>query len=305
MGGMVVRTLLLVGLLAGLPWLRSSETMPETAPAAPPTGSTPATSASRIEVLALDSDAYRALAIPRSYKSDVEASTRLLVFRDGLCVRDRGLITSHKTQNGGDTRSIVMEETGITERAVVASDERTAIVASTRYVSRVDVTPGTTSTKNDTIRGATTLTLVDPAHPDGRWRVTLEEARWVQDVIVLPAGAGAAITTFLPRTGPSDLRLLDASGRERLRVPESAAETLRLEASPDGGFVAAELAFPEGGTWERAVMVVAADGATQWTYGWRYGDDKEPTDWGLERGGILTVRLASGVRRFDSTGRRR
>jgi hypothetical protein len=295
---------LALGLVAGLPWLRSSSTVPAKGEpvAASHAGAAPA---SRIVLVSSDAPEYRALAIPKSYKSDTSATQRLLVFRDGLCVRDRGIVTTHTTANGGSAGSVVMEETGITERAAVAGDEGTAVIASTHYVSRVDMTPGTTSTVNDTVRGATILTLVDAAHPDGRWQITIENGRWVKDLVALPGGAGLAVSTFLPRTGPSDLRLLDASGHERVHVPESTAETLRIEASPDGGFVAAELAFPDGATWERGVTVFGVAASSQWTYGWRYGGEQEPTGWTLEARGTLAVELASGTRRFDPTGRHR
>src|SRR5262245_24541153 len=105
------RTLLLAtGLLAGLPWLRSSQTVPRGGEE--PTGTVTSTStpASRIDVLSKDSTEYRALAIPRSFKSDLDAATRLLVFKDGLCVRDRGIVTTRSTSNGGDPRGLVTEE---------------------------------------------------------------------------------------------------------------------------------------------------------------------------------------------------
>src|SRR5262245_20973010 len=296
------KVVLAVGLLAGLPWLRSSKTVP---PGEEATGTVTTTSApaSRIDVVTKDSTEYRALAIPRSFKSEVDAATRLLVFKDGLCVRDRGIVVAHTTTNGGDPRGLVTEETGIAERAAVAGDDRTAVVATTRYVSRVDMTPGIT-TEGDTIRGATTLTMIDPAHPDGRWQVTLEQSRWVRDLVALPRDGGVAVSTFVPRNGLPDVRLLDPSGHERVRVPESIAETLRIEPSPDGGFVAVELAFQDDGKWERGISVFGASGDS-WTYGWKYGTDDEPSSWTLEPKGVLAVHVASGTRRFDATGKKR
>ena len=298
--------LLSVGLFAGLPWLRSSHTVPagtEGTPAASaPTAAAPA---SRLSVVAKDSPEYRALAIPRSFKSEVDAATRLLVFRDGLCVRDRGIVSAHTTSNGGDPRGLVTEETGITERAVVSDDEKTAVVMSTRYVSRVDLNPGLKSTEGDTIQGATTLTMIDPTHPDGRWQVTLEGSRWVKDLVALPRDGGVVVSTFVPRNGPTDVRLLDPTGHERVRVPDSVAETVRIESAPEGGFVAVELAFQDDAKWERGISVFGASGDTAWTYGWRYGTDAEPSSWTLEPRGVLAVRLASGTRRFDSTGKKR
>jgi len=156
------------------------------------------------------------------------------------------------------------------------------------------------------VTGGTTVTLVDPAHPDGLWRVTLENARWTKDVLVLPASMGVALTTFLPRRGPTDVRILDAAGHESARVPESSAETLRIEASPEGGHVAAEVKFRDNAELpERGVIVFDLARGTQWTYSWRYGSDAEPLAWTLESRGILAVKLSGGTRRFDATGRKR
>src|SRR5512147_944423 len=143
----LVRTALLAGsLLAGLPWIRSSSTAPRDAqPADRPQSASVAVAAaapSRVVLMGADGPEYQALAIPKSYKSDPDATLRLLVFRDGLCIRDRGLVQAHETRDGGGAGTTIMEETGITERAAVAPDGREAVIASTRYVSRVDLTPG-------------------------------------------------------------------------------------------------------------------------------------------------------------------
>lgn len=299
---------LAVALVAGIPFIRSSSTVPRgesegtaAVAAAPSSLSSP----SHIVLLRVDSADYRALAIPKSYKSEPDALLHLLVFRDGLCVRDRGLMQIHDTTDAGKPGMIMMQETGVTERAAVAPDAREAIVASTRYVSRVDVTPGHTSTKDDTVTGATTLTLVEPAHPDGRWTLTLEHGRWVKDLIVLAHGKGVALTSFVPRNGPTDVRILGPDGREAFRVPETSGETLRVDASPDGGFVAAEMSFAEGASpFERGVTVFDLAHGTQWTYGWRYGGDEEPSSWTLQDQGVFAIVLPGGKRRFDPAGHR-
>jgi len=290
--------LLAVSLLAGILPTEGAQA-PAKAPPAPPVAP------DRVVLLAATDEAYRALAIPRAYKTSAFAPTRLLVFRGGLCIRDHGLAESRKGDEGGAQKSGIIQETGRIERAYVSEDGREAIVAKTRYVSQVDMTPGQKSTANDTVKGDTTLTLVDPAHPDGRWRVTLENARWVKDVLVLPAGKGVVVTTFLPRKGPADLRILDSTGRESLRVPEYSAETVRIKSSPEGGHVAAEVTFQAKGKLpERGVIVFDLERGTQWTYGWRYGSDAEPLSWSLLEGGVLGVKLADGTQRFDPTGRK-
>jgi hypothetical protein len=281
-------TLLAASLLAGVAGVRPGSAAPD-----------------RVVLLSADDPDYLALAIPGSYKTTPDAPTHLLVFHGGLCVRDLGLSDEQTKDEHATDGAAIVEQAGTIERAFVATDECAAVVSRTRYVSRVDVTPGETSTAHDTVTGDTTLTLVDPKHPDGRWRVTLEDARWAKDVLVLPASMGVVVTTFLPRNGPSDTRILDATGRESLRVPESAAETLRIDASPEGGHVAAEVKFRDSELLpERGVIVFDLARGTQWTYGWRYGSDAEPVSWKLQSQGVLAVKLPGGARRFDATGRK-
>jgi hypothetical protein len=259
----------------------------------------------RVVLLAAGDPEYSALAIPGSYKTAPQAPMHLLVFRGGLCVRDLGLVEEDKKDPHGTDGAAIVEQAGIVEHAYVADDGRAAIYARTRYVSRVDVTPGQTSTENDTVTGDTTLTLIDPTHPRGLWSVVLEHARWVKDVVVLPGSSGVALTTFLPRNGPSDFRVLDPAGKESLRVAESAAETLRIVAAPEAGHVAAEVTFRDSEVLpERGVIVFDLARGTQWTYAWRYGSEAEPVSWELQSQGILAVKLPGGVRRFDATGRK-
>ena len=289
---------LLTGLLA-----------PPSTPAAPRQTVDPkapaAVAPDRVVLLGAGDDEYRALAIPRSYKTAPQAPMHLLVFRKGLCVRDIGLADAQETGEHGTPTTAIVEETGKTERAYVAADGQSAVVQRTRYVSRVDVTPGQKSTVNDTVTGDTTLTLIDPEHPNGRWQVTLENARWAKDVLVLPAAKGVLVSTFLPRNGPADFRVLGPAGRESIRIPESSAETVSLQSSPDGGHVAAEVTFKDGPLLpERGVIVFDLSRGTQWTYGWRYGSDREPLSWRLLGDGVLAVKLPAGTERFDSTGRK-
>jgi hypothetical protein len=107
----------------------------------------------RVVILAVGDTEYRALAIPRSYKTAPDAPMHLLVFRAGLCVRDIGLASEQSTGTGGVAGQAIVEERGTIERGYVAADGRTAVITSTHYVSRVDVTPGQTGTENDNHRG--------------------------------------------------------------------------------------------------------------------------------------------------------
>ena len=271
------------------------------APPEPPVALSP----DRVVLLSADDPEYLALAIPNSYKTAPSARLHLLVFKGGLCVRDHGLADALAKDGRRVEGAPTIEESGTLQRAFIAQDGRTAVVVGTRYVSRVDITPGQTSTENDTVTGDTTLTLVDPAHPDGRWRVTLENSRWAKDVVVLAKGMGVVVTTFVPRNGPTDVRILDATGRESARVPETSAETVGIVGSPDGGFVAADVAFESSVALpERGVIVFDLARGSQWTYGWRYGSDAEPASWSLQKDGVLAVKVSSGTRRFDATGQK-
>jgi hypothetical protein len=307
-------TLIALSLFPGLPWARSGSVVPrETEPknakhaksAVPEAVPPPAPD--RLVLLAADDAEYLAYAIPRSYKTAPDAPTHLLVFRGGLCIRDIGLVEAiNKSDAGHQTPgTAVVQQSGSTSRAFVAPDARTGVIVKTDYVSRVDVTKGQSSTRNDTVTGSTTVTLVDPGHPEGVWRVTLEDSRWTKDVLVLSNAGGVVLTTFRPRTGPTDVRVLDATGRESARVPESSAESLRIEADPEGSHVAAEFKFRANEQLpERGVMVFDLARGTQWTYSWRYGNDAEPLSWALESHGVLVVKLANGTHRFDATGRK-
>lgn len=291
-------------LLTGLALLGAGEAVARPKPTAAP--DPPAPPPDRVVLVSEGSSEYRALAIPKAYKTAPDAPLHLLVFSGGLCVRDHGLADAAtndgRAAEGGGT---IVEQKGTTQRGYVAADGKTAVVVGTRYVSRVDVTPGQTSTANDTVTGDTTLTLVDPAHPDGRWRVTLENSRWVKDVVVIPGGRGVVVTTFVPRNGPADVRILDATGHETTRVPESSAETLRIETSPDGGAVGAEVTFRDNPELpERGVIVFDLARGTHWTYGWRYGSDAEPVSWSLQNAGVLAVKVPGATRRYDLTGRK-
>ena len=294
---------LAVLMLAGLPWIRGSATRDADSP--PPAAKISVPAASHVAVYAASAPEYRELKIPGTVRTEPKAAVRLVVFRNGQCILDRGLLDSRNEGNVGSNGSLVVQETGVIERAAAAPDGREAVVASTRFVGRVDMTPGVTSTANDFLRGVTTLTLVDPTHPDGRWQVTLEDGRWVRDLAVLSASSGIVVTSFVPRDGPADVRILDASGHEKLRVPDSRADTASIATSCDAGcFVAADLKFRDAGPLpERGVIVFDLAHGTSWTYTWRYGSDAEPLKWTLERGGVLAVQLPGATRRFGPDGR--
>ena len=153
-----------------------------------------------------------------------------------LCVRDLGLARARRQRapacDGRRGRSSRRRERSSARSS--PTTDATAVVVKTRYVSRVDVTPGQTSTANDTVTGDTTLTLIDPAHPDGWWHVVLESARWAKDVLVLPGSAGVALTTFLPETGPPTFASSMRRGTSRFASPNPQPKRCVSKHSPEG-----------------------------------------------------------------------
>lgn len=235
-------------------------------------------------------------------RTNPEASSRLLVMKDGVCVLDRG-VRDDKRQDT-DTRPNVLEETGLVETAWIASDARGALVATLAYRDRVRLVEGGGSPADDGFLGTTTLQWIDPSFPEGRFRIALEPGRIVREAIALPLGFGAAVSTQAYDTPTSDFRLYDLEGRAVARVPEEEASTDDVVATTTGGFVAVDLALvARPGVPDRAVRVYDLLQGTSWSYTWSYGSPEEPSSWKLDETGVLEVTLPGATRRFDRNGR--
>ena len=132
-------------------------------------GSVPVTS---IRVLESEERAYASLGIPEDARINPEATTRLLILRDGQLLIDYGLKHSLTwvTKRGGGRWQ---EET--VERVEVASDESSAIIKRFRFRGVADE-EGETDPQNDPFRRlaevdllSTELVWVDADNPEGRW----------------------------------------------------------------------------------------------------------------------------------------
>jgi hypothetical protein len=237
---------------------------------------------------------YLALEIPPEVRSAPTATTRLVVFRDGRPVLDRGLLVERRDAPAGGTAPRPRAE-GVDEDAILPEDARFALVLTTLYRR---------SEGEAEIVAATELEWIDPEHPAGRWRRPLGEGRWAKQVLPLSPTLGVAVITMQGLEGPCDLRIHDPDGEERLRLGDAEGNVLRADAASHGGFVAADLAYPDrASSPQRAILVLDLLRGTRWSYPWRYGTDDEPVGWTLDDSGLLEIRTTSDTRTFDRTGK--
>jgi hypothetical protein len=118
----------------------------------------------------------------------------------------------------------VVEQSGRTNARFVAPDGAHGGRRAGRATSARGRDARQTSTANDTVTGDTTLTLVDPRTRTGGG-ASRSRMSWAKDVARASERVRASSRRrSFPRNGPTDVRILDATGRESVRVPESSAE---------------------------------------------------------------------------------
>lgn len=257
----------------------------------------------RVVLLDASDPVYAGLAVPDVARFAPASRTRLVVFRDGRCVLDRGLREERRAGPRSDRKETLVE-TGLVEQAYVAPDGRAALLVTVRYRDSVDLAETGPARDGEGLRGKTSLAWIDPAHPDGRWRFDLEPGRFVVKAIVLSRGQGAALSTSDVDGGAADFRLVGTDGRVVFTIPVDRASTGDVVATEAGGFVAVDLAYrPGDGVPDRGVLVLDLLQGREWTYTWDYGSEREPLGWTLENTGILDVRLPGRTVRFDRNGR--
>src|SRR5262245_55393578 len=105
LGTLVRSTLFAVALLAAR---RAPRPVPTPPPPAP----------DRVVLLSAGDPEYAAL--PAALKSAPEASLHLVVYREGVCVRDLGLVDEKQASSG----QAIVEEKGTVQRAFVSEDGR-------------------------------------------------------------------------------------------------------------------------------------------------------------------------------------
>ncbi|MBZ5637326.1 MAG: hypothetical protein LAO51_01065 [Acidobacteriia bacterium] len=271
-------------------------------PRTPPPAETPV--ADRIALYVSGQPEYGRLRVDPRNRTAPDAPDRLVVFHGDEPVLDIGLRNESRLVHSDPSSDDGPMEEGVAESAEIAPDDRSAAILSTRYrrASADEIRPpGSKEPPPPT--GATTLTLVNARQPDARFSVSIEDGRWVKEVLPLAAENGLAVSTTTGLDAPADLRIFGADGKESFRVSEVEASVKDLSATNNGAFVAADLAYPaRPGLPERGVLVLDLLQGTRWTYTWSYGADGEPVSWALEESGVLEVRLPGRILRFDRNG---
>lgn len=267
-------------LALALPWIRGAAAREATPPPEPPARP------DRVALLTLSDPAYARIQIPENARVAPSAVERLLVYRKGVCIVDRGLRSIRQPAPSGGG------EMGLAEIASVAPDAAGAAIVITRWEARVDANVVDSR-----------IVWIDPLHPDGAWSVKLEPGRQVKEILALSASFGVAAATFTEGDPLVDLRMYGPDGRERSRSDARTGSVVDLAVSDDGGFLGADLALPpqEGGP-DRGIVVSDLVRGTRWQFTWRYGSEDEPKSWYLATGGILELRTAGDLLRFDSVG---
>ncbi len=272
---------------------------------APAGAATPAASSADRVILLLRGDPdYEKLAIPRERRTFPDAAQRLVVVHQGAPVLDLGMrddVKMVEAARGGRT-----EEEGITDEAEVSADTRSAVILTTHYRRPVPSTAQEREAQDlSTARAAATeITWIDAKHPEARFTTPVEEGRWVNEVIPLPAGRGLALSTTGGLDQPADLTLIGADGKATPIVRDVEASVTELIATLNGAYLAIALAYPErGGLPDRGIVVLDLATSSRWSYTWSYGQEGEPVSWNLEETGVLVVKTPGAVLRFDKSGK--
>ena len=276
------------------PAVVDNEIRPATAVEAPPRNG--------VRVYRPTDPAYRNLDLSPAKRAVPDAESRLLVFRDGVPVLDRGLRNENWTIETAGGRGPTQVE-GVIEDAAVSEDGQFALLLTTTY-RRPPRSKGAAATEERAPVGSSELTWIDATHPQGAWTKPLEGGRWAKQLVPLSVKQGVALATILKLDGPADLRIFGPDGVERIHLNEADGSVLAIEAAADGGFVAADLAYPDRAELpHRGVIVLDLLHGTRWAYTWRYGDNDEPVSWKLDDAGVLEVTSPAFVKRFDRNGK--
>jgi hypothetical protein len=247
---------------------------------------------------------YARLRVEPGHRTAPDAPDRLVVFHGGRPVLDLGLRDEQRLVPASGAQTEETLEEGIVEKAEIAPDGRSAAILSTRYrraAGAETLPPDSQEPPRPT--GTTTLTFVDARHPDARFNVSVENGRWVKEVLPLSAAHGLAVSTTRGIDAPADLEIFGPDGHETFRAPETEASVKGLTATNNGAFLAADLAYPERpGLPQRGILVLDLLQGTRWTFTWSYGTDGEPTSWSLDESGVLEVRLPGRIVRYDRNG---
>jgi hypothetical protein len=249
---------------------------------------------------------YQALGIPEENRIHPEARNRVVIFKDGSLVADRGL--EHTVRTVPRPGAPPWREE-ILEKVEIASDQQFAVIQRFRFrqipegerrASAVD-DPSRRLAEVDLL--STELTWVDANYPDGFWSTVLGEDRWLSNMLLLPGRRGIAVSTTSGPNGPADLRLFDQVGREVLSLDPKLASVTKLDSTLDGSFFLVDLAYPQRGVApDRGVRIFNMLDGTSWTYSWSYGEDGEPISYEMLETGALRLELPGEVHVYGPDG---
>ena len=251
-----------------------------------------------VRILSSTSPEYAQLEIPSSLRLEPDAFSRLVVFRNGVPVLDRGLALDVQVAPKPGGEDGAREEQGYIEDAEVSQDGRFAILLATHYRKTLSLRDSAET------EGRTELTWIDPAHPKGLWSVLFDRGVWVKGVLLLSPKHGVAVSTMNGPQGPADLRLFGPDGIETMHLRGEEASVVGMRSTSHAAFLAVDLAYPDrNGLPSRGVLVLDLLHGKRWTYTWSYGDNHEPVSWSLTDTGILEVTTPDGLRLFDRNGK--
>jgi len=249
----------------------------------------------------------QALGIPAEVRINPEAGARLVIFKNGQLVADRGL--EHTVRSVPRPGSPPWREE-ILEKAEIASDQQFAVIQRFRFRQIADTDKKASESVDPARRFAvvdllsTELTWVDANYPDGFWSTVLGEDRWLSTILLLPARRGIAVSTKAGPNGPADLRLFDQVGREVLTLDSTLASVTSLDSTLDGSFFLVDLAYPARGVApDRGVRIFDMVRGTNWTYSWSYGGDGEPVSYEMLETGALRLKLPGEVHLYGPDGK--
>lgn len=255
--------------------------------------------ANRVALYAGDDAAYLALAIPAAVRTRPESTSRLVVFRDGVPVLDRGLLERRDAAMAPEPGMV--EERGVVEEGYVAPDGSAAIVRRTRYLDRRSLDDPAAPAS---LSGQERLTWIAPERAEGRWSVDLPAGLFVKEGLVAPLASGAAVLLTDAGGLGGEFRLFGPDGAPTARIAPPEGEAVDAATAADAPVVAVDVAYPpREGVPDRGIVVFDLTLGTRWTYGWSYGSDEEPRSWSIDADGTLVVDLPAGPRRFGREGK--
>jgi len=239
----------------------------------------------------------QALSIPGGIQDYPDSGLRLLIFRNGSVVLDRGLrdTRSERAEAGAAAGKTLFPDSEILETVEISPDDQSGVLVRTWIRP-----PG----KDGSLSGNVSVAWIDPDHPRGRWSLPLPPDRFVEQAHVLDQGRGIALMTATPEQSGIDFTLYDRHGDSVYHLDAAAGSVLDFRATRAGAFLGLEIAFPEDQNLpEMGILVLDRLQNGSWIYTWSYGDDREPVEWTLRDDGVLEIRTPGRSETYDRTGR--